>query len=364
MIKSVKNTATFSTALTFEDVLLAPCYSEVLPRDTDFSTRFSRNIKLNSPLISAAMDTVTEHKMAIAMAKAGGIGVIHKNMDQDFQAKEVALVKNEGLQVAAALGVGDLSRARALVNAGANALVLDSAHGHSKGVIDTLRDLKREFAGIDIVAGNVATAQGAMDLAKAGADAIKVGIGPGSICTTRIVSGVGVPQLSAIINCAKALEELDIPLIADGGIRFSGDIAKALAAGACSVMLGSIIAGSDESPGELFIAQGRSYKGYRGMGSLGAMARGSTDRYFQQGVAADKLVPEGIEGRVPYLGSAESVIEQLLGGLRSAMGYLGAANLSDLRQNASFVQITSAGLRESHVHDVGITKEAPNYRID
>ncbi len=476
-------------ALTFEDVLLVPQYSEILPKEVDISTSFTRNITLNTPLVSAAMDTVTEYRTAIMMARLGGIGVIHKNMDEDSQAKMVRRVKKsesgviidpisikadatikdaldlmseyhisgipviddngvligiltnrdlrfetdtaalvgekmtkaplitapkgctlddaekifrnskveklpiidanghlEGLitikdlkkrieypsankdkfgrlRVAAAIGVGHLQRAEALVKAGVDALVMDSAHGHSKGIIDTLKELKRNFD-VDVVVGNVANPASIKDIANAGADAIKVGIGPGSICTTRIVAGVGVPQFTAINDCAIEAAKFGIPIIADGGIKYSGDIAKALAAGASSVMMGSLLAGCYETPGELITFQGRQYKTYRGMGSLAAMQKGSSDRYFQDGTAKEKLVPEGVEGRVPYAGMLKDVIFQLLGGLRSSMGYCGSKDIATFQQKAEFVEITSAGLKESHVHDVIITQEAPNYRVN
>ena len=476
-------------ALTFEDVLLVPQYSEILPKEVDISTSFTKNITLNTPLVSAAMDTVTEYRTAIMMARLGGIGVIHKNMDEDSQAKMVRRVKKsesgviidpisikadatikdaldlmseyhisgipviddngvligiltnrdlrfetdtaalvgekmtkaplitapkgctlddaekifrnnkveklpiidanghlEGLitikdlkkrieypsankdkfgrlRVAAAIGVGHLQRAEALVKAGVDALVMDSAHGHSKGIIDTLKELKRNFD-VDVVVGNVANPASIKDIANAGADAIKVGIGPGSICTTRIVAGVGVPQFTAINDCAIEAAKFGIPIIADGGIKYSGDIAKALAAGASSVMMGSLLAGCYETPGELITFQGRQYKTYRGMGSLAAMQKGSSDRYFQDGTAKEKLVPEGVEGRVPYAGMLKDVIFQLLGGLRSSMGYCGSEDIATFQQKAEFVEITSAGLKESHVHDVIITQEAPNYRVN
>ncbi len=475
-------------ALTFEDVLLVPKHSTVLPKEVDITTMLTRNVPLNIPLVSAAMDTVTEHRAAIAMARLGGIGIIHKNMDISSQVQEIKRVKKsesgiiidpiyvhpdatlaeaerlmseykisgvpvvdermhllgiltnrdmrfekdfskkvaevmtkmplitaqpgitleeaaekmnehkieklpiideEGrlkglvtikdikkkieypnankdafgrLRVGAAIGVNQLERARALVEAGVDVLVLDSAHGHSQGIIDTLKAIKDELD-IDVVAGNVATAEATEDLIKAGADAVKVGIGPGSICTTRIVAGVGVPQISAIDECAMVAKEYGVPIIADGGIKYSGDVAKALAVGASSVMIGSLLAGTEESPGEVIMYQGRQYKTYRGMGSIGAMSKGSTDRYFQEGTAADKLVPEGIEGMVPYRGKIANVVHQLIGGLRSSMGYVGAKDIPTFQERAEFVEITSAGLKESHVHDVTITKEAPNYHV-
>lgn len=476
-------------ALTFEDVLLVPSYSEILPKEVSLQTKFSRNIALNAPLVSAAMDTVTEYSTAIAMARLGGIGIIHKNMDENsqvaqikkvkksesgviidpiyispdstlFQAKAITdnykisgvpvvddkgnligiltnrdmrfetdlsrhvkevmtkaplitakvgtsleearnimnkhkieklpIVNEKGilkglitikdiqkrieypnsnkddfgrLRVGAAIGVFQYDRAKALVDAGVDVLVLDSAHGHSKGIIESVKEIKKHLA-VDIVAGNVATSEGAKALIDAGADGVKVGIGPGSICTTRIVAGVGVPQISAIDEVAKVCQKAGIPVIADGGIKYSGDIAKALAAGASSVMIGSMLAGTEESPGETIIYQGRQYKNYRGMGSLGAMNKGSADRYFQEGTAQEKLVPEGIEGRVPYRGKIADVIHQMLGGLRSSMGYLGAKDIEALWEKAEFVEITQSGLRESHVHDVMITREAPNYHIN
>lgn len=475
-------------ALTFEDVLLVPAYSEFLPKQVCVKTRLSRNLKLNIPIISAAMDTVTEHRAAITMARLGGIGIIHKNMNLQDQVREVKRVKKsesgviidpifigpkasvkealelmseyrisgvpvvdkekkligiltnrdlrfennlenlvesvmtkaplitalkgctlddaekifstnkveklpivdkeghlEGLitikdlkkrkeypnsnkdnfgrlLVGAAVGVNQLERVKALIEAGVDVIVLDSAHGHSKGVIDTIKAIKKE-CDIELIAGNVATAAATKILCEAGVDAIKVGIGPGSICTTRIVSGVGVPQISAIEECANEARNFGVPVIADGGIKYSGDIAKAIAAGADSVMIGSLLAGTDESPGELFTFQGRQYKSYRGMGSLAAMQKGSSDRYFQEGTASEKLVPEGIEGRVPYIGSIKSVLHQLVGGLRSSMGYVGAGDIKNFQEKAEFVEITSAGLKESHVHDVIITQEAPNYKV-
>ena len=476
-------------ALTFEDVLLVPQYSEILPKQVDVKTRISKNVTLNIPIVSAAMDTVTEHRTAIMMARLGGIGVIHKNMDVESQAKEVKrfkksecgdiidpifinpeatvaealslmsdlhisgvpvidkdrkligiltnrdlrfetnmstlvkdrmtkaplitapkgctlddaekifsqnrveklpIVDKDGrldglitikdlkkrkeypnankdsygrLRVAAAIGVGQIDRAKALVDAGVDVIVIDSAHGHSKGIIDTLKEVKANF-NVDVVAGNIANPAAVKDLAEAGADGIKVGIGPGSICTTRIVAGVGVPQISAIDDCASEAAKYGIPVIADGGLKYSGDVAKALAAGAACVMAGSLLAGCEESPGELITFQGRQYKVYRGMGSIGAMTKGSSDRYFQEGTAQDKLVPEGIEGRVPFAGSIKDVIHQLIGGLRSAMGYVGAKDIPTLQERAEFVEITSAGLKESHVHDVVITHEAPNYKVN
>ncbi|KIC22398.1 IMP dehydrogenase [Leisingera sp. ANG-Vp] len=476
-------------ALTFDDVLLVPGASSVLPNTADTRTRVTRSVSLNIPLLSSAMDTVTEARMAIAMAQAGGMGVIHKNLDVEEQARQVRRVKRfvsgivynpitltadqtladakalqeryrvtgfpvvdgsgrvlgivtnrdmrfasddstpvsvmmtsdnlamlqepadleeakslmkarriekllvtdgEGkltglltlkdteqavlnptackdelgrLRVAAASSVGDsgFARSEALIDAGVDIVVVDTAHGHSAGVIEAVKRVKALSSSVQVIAGNVATGEATKALIDAGADAVKVGIGPGSICTTRMVAGVGVPQLTAIMDCAAAAG--DTPVIADGGIKFSGDFAKAIAAGASCAMVGSMIAGTDESPGEVILYQGRSFKSYRGMGSMGAMARGSADRYFQKDAASDKLVPEGIEGQVPYKGGANAVIHQLVGGLRAAMGYTGCATVDEMRKNCNFVRITGAGLKESHVHDVQITREAPNYRV-
>lgn len=477
-------------ALTFDDVLLVPAQSSVLPSTADTRTQVTKSIRLNIPLLSSAMDTVTEARMAIAMAQSGGMGVIHRNLDLDEQARQVRRVKRfesgivynpvtltpeqtladakalqeryrvtgfpvvqDGrvvgivtnrdmrfatdpktpvsammstenlailqepadpreakqlmaarriekllvtdsagkltglltlkdleqavlnpsackddlgrLRVAAASTVGDagFERTMALIEAGADMVVIDTAHGHSEGVALAVARAKEVAGKTQIIAGNVATAAATTTLIDAGADAIKVGIGPGSICTTRMVAGVGVPQLTAIMDCASAALPHDIPVIADGGIKFSGDFAKAIAAGASCAMVGSMIAGTDESPGEVILYQGRSFKSYRGMGSLGAMARGSADRYFQKDAASDKLVPEGIEGQVPYKGAAGTVLHQLVGGLRAAMGYTGCASVDQMRKNCSFVKITGAGLKESHVHDVQITRESPNYRV-
>lgn len=480
-------------ALTFDDVLLVPAYSNILPKDTSLATNLTRNIKLNIPLVSAAMDTVTEARLAIAMAQEGGIGIIHKNLTPKEQAREVAKVKRfesgvlrdpitiaptttirdvialsqqhgisgfpvvegktvvgiitnrdlrfeqeldaevrakmtpreklvyvtEGddlseakrlmnkhrlervlvvdeafelrglitvkdiqkstehpfaskdslgkLRVGAAVGVGadNDERIDLLAKAGVDVIVVDTAHGHSKGVLDRVRWVKTKYPHIEVIGGNIATAAAALALVEHGADAVKVGIGPGSICTTRIVAGVGVPQITAIANVADALRGTGVPCIADGGVRYSGDVSKALAAGASTVMMGSMFAGTEEAPGEVILFQGRSYKSYRGMGSLGAMADGSADRYFQDAANnADKLVPEGIEGRVPYKGSVLAILYQMVGGVRSSMGYCGCASIEELHEKAEFVEITSAGMRESHVHDVQITKEAPNYRAE
>ncbi|MDE6978084.1 MAG: IMP dehydrogenase [Helicobacter sp.] len=475
-------------ALTFEDVLLVPQYSDVLPSEVLLTSRLTRSITLNAPILSAAMDTVTEYRMAIAVARQGGIGIIHKNMPTESQCEQIVKVKksesgiiidpvhieahnslaeakaimdnykisgvpvvdanktligiltnrdirfesdfskNVGsvmtsknlvtsevgtdldtardimhahrieklplvdtsgklkglitikdiqkkrdyphankdsfgrLRVGAAIGVRQFERAAMLVESGVDVLVLDSAHGHSKGVIETLQHIKATLD-VDVIVGNIATQSAACDLIAAGADALKVGIGPGSICTTRIVAGVGVPQISAIAEVASIAHQHHIPVIADGGIKYSGDVAKALAAGANSVMLGGMLAGTEEAPGEIVMYQGRQYKNYRGMGSIGAMSKGSSDRYFQDGLASDKLVPEGIEGRVPFRGKAADVLHQILGGVRSSMGYLGAKDIPTLWERANFVEITQAGLKESHVHDVMITHEAPNYHI-
>ncbi|MDA8383726.1 MAG: IMP dehydrogenase [Betaproteobacteria bacterium] len=480
-------------ALTFDDVLLVPAYSAVLPRDVTLQTQLTRSIMLNTPLVAAAMDTVTEGRLAIALAQEGGIGIIHKNMTAAAQAAQVLQVKRfesgvvkdpitisadmsvrdvlalthrhkisglpvvegakvvgivtnrdlrfetnldqpvgnimtardrlvtvrEGasreealalmhkhrlervlvvndrfelcglvtvkdiqkstehpyackdalgrLRVGAAVGVGAGTEERvgALIEAGVDVIVVDTAHGHSKGVLDRVKWIKRTFPDVQVIGGNIATANAAAALVDHGADAVKVGIGPGSICTTRIVAGVGVPQITAISNVSEALKDTGVPLIADGGIRYSGDIAKAIAAGAHCVMLGGLFAGTEEAPGEIELFQGRSYKSYRGMGSIGAMQQGSSDRYFQEAEkSVEKLVPEGVEGRVPYKGSVMAVIHQLMGGLRSSMGYVGAGTIEEMRTKAEFVEITASGIRESHVHDVQITKEAPNYHIE
>jgi IMP dehydrogenase len=478
-------------ALTFDDVLLVPAHSQVHPRDVKLATQLTKSIRLNLPLLSAAMDTVTESRLAIALAQEGGIGILHKNLSIRAQAMEVSKVKRfesgvvkdplvvtpnmlvrdaiqlqrqhgvsglpvvdgkkvvgivtnrdlrfeteldqpiknimtprdrlvkEGasldqaqgllhkhrlervlvvndafelaglitvkdiqkakdhphaskdaqgrLRVGAGIGVGgdNMERAAALIEAGVDCLVVDSSHGHAQGVLDMVRAVKVKYAEVQVIGGNVATAAGAKALADHGADCVKVGVGPGSICTTRIVTGVGMPQITAVAEAASALEPLGIPCIADGGIRFSGDVAKAIAAGASCVMMGSMFAGTDEAPGEIELFQGRSYKSYRGMGSLGAMQKGSSDRYFQENINnADKLVPEGVEGRVPYKGPVTTIIHQLMGGLRASMGLVGCPTIEQMRAQAVFVEITAAGMRESHVHDVQMTKEAPNYRVD
>ncbi len=355
--------------LTYDDVLLLPDASEVVPSEVHTGTRLTRNISLKIPLISSAMDTVTESLMAIAMAKAGGIGIVHRNLPIEEQVAHVKAVKQSGI-VGAAVGVGDdgFARAAALIEAGVDVVVVDTAHGHHRAVLDAIARIKKEFPHIGIIGGNVATRSGAQALINAGVDAVKVGVGPGSICTTRVVAGVGVPQVTAIMEAHKACVKADIPLIADGGLQYSGDIAKAIVAGADTVMVGSLLAGCDESPGDLVEINGRQFKSYRGMGSLGAMqSRGeqksySKDRYMQDDVLSeDKLVPEGIEGKVSYRGPVAVVVHQLVGGLRSGMGYAGAATIADLQRNGMLIQITSAGLQESHPHDILDIADAPNY---
>ncbi len=353
--------------LTFDDVLLVPGPSSVLPSEVDLTTWLAPHLALRIPLLSAAMDTVTAAPMAVAMGQLGGMGVIHRNFDPQAQADEVRSVVAQGLPAGAAVGAGPeaLERAQLLVEAGVCALFVDTAHGHSARVVVTVRELARRYPDHVIVAGNVATGDAALALAEAGAHAIKVGVGPGSICTTRVVAGVGVPQLTAIGDVARALKGSPVRIVADGGIRASGDIVKAIAAGAHVVMLGGMLAGTDAAPGEVFSHNGKTYKRYRGMGSLGAMAQGAgaRDRYFQGKTQdADKLVPEGVEAAVPFRGAISSVIHQLTGGLRAGMGYVGAADIAALRAYDRFVRITPAGLGESHVHDVLVTAEAPNYR--
>ncbi|RVU70375.1 MULTISPECIES: IMP dehydrogenase [Lactobacillus] len=368
--------------LTFDDVLLIPAESNVLPNEVDLSTKLADNLQLHIPLISAGMDTVTEGAMAIAMALQGGLGVVHKNMSIQAQAGEVRNVKSvvvpasatkaavdseNHLLVAAAVGVTSdtFERAEALLEAGADAIVIDTAHGHSAGVLRKIKEIRDHFPKTTLIAGNVATGDATRALFDAGVDVVKVGIGPGSICTTRIVAGVGVPQITAIYDAATAAKEYNKPIIADGGIKYSGDVVKALAAGGNAVMLGSMLSGTTEAPGEIFEDHGKKFKAYRGMGSVGAMAQahGSSDRYFQGGVnEANKLVPEGVEARVEYKGDVADVIFQIDGGLRSGMGYCGAENIKKLIETAQFVQITNAGLRESHPHDVQMTKIAPNYK--
>jgi IMP dehydrogenase len=356
--------------LTYDDVLLLPDASDVVPSEVDTRTQLTRSIYLDIPLVSSAMDTVTESTMAIAMAKSGGIGIIHRNLAVDEQVTHVKLVKGARLLVGAAVGVGDdgFDRAEALIGAGVDVIVVDTAHGHHRAVLEAIAKIKKHFPKQEIIGGNIATRAGAQALINAGADAVKVGVGPGSICTTRVVAGVGVPQITAIMEAAKACKKADIPLIADGGLQFSGDIAKAIVSGADTVMLGSLLAGCEESPGELVEIDGKKFKTYRGMGSLGAMqSRGtkksySKDRYMQDDVLAeDKLVPEGIEGKVAYRGPASEVVHQLVGGLRSGMGYAGAENIAALQKRGRLIQITSAGLQESHPHDVLDVADAPNY---
>ena len=368
--------------LTFDDVLLIPAESHVLPNEVDLSTQLAKNIKLHIPLISAGMDTVTEGPMAIAMALQGGLGVVHKNMSIQAQSGEVANVKSvvvpagatkaavddqNRLLVAAAVGVTSdtFERAESLLKAGADAIVIDTAHGHSAGVLRKIAEIREHFPEATLIAGNVATGEATKALFDAGVDVVKVGIGPGSICTTRVVAGVGVPQITAIYDAASVAREYNKPIIADGGIKYSGDVVKALAAGGNAVMLGSMLSGTTEAPGEVFEDNGKKYKAYRVMGSVGAMAQahGSSDRYFQGGVnEANKLVPEGIEARVEYKGDVSDIVFQIDGGLRSGMGYVGAADIPSLIEKAQFVQITNAGLRESHPHDVQITRNAPNYK--
>ena len=356
--------------LTYDDVLLLPDASDVVPSEVDTRTQLTRSIYLDIPLISSAMDTVTESAMAIAMAKSGGIGIIHRNLAIDEQVTHVKLVKGADLRVGAAVGVGDdgFERAESLIGVGVDVIVVDTAHGHHRAVLDAIAKIKKHFPKQEIIGGNIATRAGAQALINAGADAVKVGVGPGSICTTRVVAGVGVPQITAIMEAAKACKKADIPLIADGGLQFSGDIAKAIVSGADSVMLGSLLAGCEESPGELVEIDGKKFKTYRGMGSLSAMqSRGtkksfSKDRYMQDDVLAeDKLVPEGIEGKVEYRGPVSGVVHQLVGGLRSGMGYAGAENIAALQKRGRLIQITSAGLQESHPHDVLDVADAPNY---
>jgi len=355
--------------LTYDDVLLLPDESDVVPSEVNTRTRLTRNIDIDVPVISSAMDTVTEARMAIAMAKAGGIGIIHRNLSIEDQVKNVIEARKSGL-AGAAVGVGDdgFARAAALIEAGVDVVVVDTAHGHHRAVLDSVARIRKAFPSINIIGGNIATRAGAQALINAGVDAVKVGVGPGSICTTRVVAGVGVPQVTAIMEAHKACVKAGIPLIADGGLQFSGDIVKAIVSGADTVMLGSLLAGTDESPGEVIEINGLKYKGYRGMGSLGAMqSRGdqksySKDRYMQDDVLAeDKLVPEGIEGKVAARGPVAVVIHQLAGGLRSGMGYAGAPTIADLQKNGRLIQITAAGLQESHPHDVLDVQAAPNY---
>jgi IMP dehydrogenase len=367
--------------LTFDDLLLLPNYSDVLPSAVITKTLFSQNLEINIPVVSSAMDTVTEARMASMMASLGGLGIIHKNLTPDLQTQQVEAVKQihidkkkfplatldkkERLMVGAAVGVSDkeFERAQKLIKAHIDVIIVDTAHGHSKGVIEMVKKLRKNYKTLEIVAGNVATAQACLDLIKAGVNGIKVGIGPGSICTTRVVAGIGVPQMHAIFSCREICLKHKVPFISDGGIQFSGDIVKAIAGGANSVMIGSLFAGTDESPGELVHYQGRSFKVYRGMGSMGAMGLGSKDRYAQSDVHdTSKLVPEGIEGQVPYCGSVEQAVYQLIGGLRSGMGYLGAKTIVEMQKKAKFIKISQASLKESHPHGVMLTTEAPNYR--
>ena len=357
---------TIKESLTFDDVLLLPQYSDVLPSDTDISLSLTKKIKLKVPFLSSAMDTVTESKMAIALAIAGGIGVIHRNLSIKSQSREVLKVKKKRLIVGAAIGTNldELNRAETLIEAGCDLIVIDTAHGHSEKVIKTLSKIKKINNNIPVCVGNIATADAAKKLYNSGADIIKVGIGPGSICTTRMVAGIGVPQISAIMEVKKALKNKKIKIISDGGIKFSGDIAKALAAGADAIMMGSIFAGTDESPGKKFKLKGKIYKQYRGMGSIGAMSSGSANRYFQKNFKdKSKFVPEGVEGRVEYKGNVSKIIYQLKGGLRSSMGYIGAKNLNQISKNAKFIKITKAGFYESMVHSVEMTQKTINYKL-
>jgi len=353
-------------ALTFDDVLMLPRFSSILPSNTDISLKLTNNIKLKVPFLSSAMDTVTESNMAIAMAQEGGIGVIHRNLNIQKQSSEVKKVKNKKLLVGAAVGTNkeDFERAKSLIDSGADLIVIDTAHGHSKKVLKTLSKLKKIKSKIPFCVGNIATGEAAKKLYNSGADIIKVGIGPGSICTTRMVAGIGVPQISAIMDVKKALNKKNIKIISDGGIKFSGDIAKALAAGADAIMMGSIFAGTDESPGKKFKSGGKTFKQYRGMGSIGAMTAGSANRYFQSNFKdKSKFVPEGVEGRVEYKGKVSKIIYQLQGGLRSSMGYIGAKSLKEINKRAKFVKITKAGFYESMVHSVEVTQKSINYKL-
>ena len=357
---------TIKESLTFDDVLLLPQYSDILPSETDISLQLTKNILLKVPFLSSAMDTVTESKMAISIAHAGGLGVIHRNLNIVDQTKEIKKVKKKNLLVGAAVGTNkdDLERARSLVTNGCDLIVIDTAHGHSEKVLKTLSKLKRIIKKIPICVGNIATAAAAKKLYNSGADIIKVGIGPGSICTTRMVAGIGVPQISAIMEVKQVLKNRNVKIISDGGIKFSGDVAKALAAGADAIMMGSIFAGTDESPGKKFKIKGKIYKQYRGMGSIGAMSSGSANRYFQKNFKdKSKFVPEGVEGRVEYKGNVSKIIYQLKGGLRSSMGYIGAKNLSQISKNAKFIKITKAGFYESMVHSVEMTQKTINYKL-
>ena len=353
-------------SLTFDDVLLLPKYSDVLPSETDISLKLTKKISLKVPFLSSAMDTVTESEMAIALASAGGIGIIHRNLNIKSQTKELIKVKKKKLNVGAAIGtnIEDLERARSLIDNGCDLIVIDTAHGHSKKVLATLTKLKKINFKVPICVGNIATGEAAKKLYNSGADIIKVGIGPGSICTTRMVAGIGVPQISAIMDVKKELKNKNIKIISDGGIKFSGDIAKALAAGADAIMMGSIFTGTQESPGKKFKLKGKIYKIYRGMGSIGAMSSGSANRYFQKNFKdKSKFVPEGVEGRVEFKGKVSEIIYQLKGGLRSSMGYIGAKNLSQISKNAKFIKITKAGFYESMVHSVEVTQKTINYKL-
>ena len=357
---------TIKEALTFDDVLMLPRFSSILPSNTDISLKLTNNIKLKVPFLSSAMDTVTESSMAIAIAQEGGIGVIHRNLNIQKQSSEVKKVKNKKLLVGAAVGTNkeDYERAKALIDSGVDLIVIDTAHGHSEKVLKTLSKLKKIKSKIPFCVGNIATGEAAKKLYNSGADIIKVGIGPGSICTTRMVAGIGVPQISAIMDVKKALNKKNIKIISDGGIKFSGDIAKALAAGADAIMMGSIFAGTDESPGKKFKSEGKIFKQYRGMGSIGAMSAGSANRYFQSNFTdKSKFVPEGVEGRVEYKGKVSKIIYQLQGGLRSSMGYIGAKSLKEINKRAKFVKITKAGFYESMVHSVEVTQKSINYKL-
>ena len=357
---------TIKEALTFDDVLLIPKYSDVIPLNTNIFLQLTKNISLKVPFISSAMDTVTESKMAIAIAKEGGMGIIHRNLNIKDQSNEVKKVKDKKLLVGAAIGTNqeDLDRARSLTLNGVDLVVIDTAHGHSEKVLRTLSKIKRIIKKVPICVGNIATGEAAKKLYNSGADIIKVGIGPGSICTTRMVAGIGVPQISAIMEVKKALNKKNVKIISDGGIKFSGDIAKALAAGADAIMMGSIFAGTDESPGKKFKSKGKIYKEYRGMGSIGAMSSGSANRYFQKNFKdKSKFVPEGVEGRVEYKGKVSKIIYQLQGGLRSSMGYIGAKNLKEINKKGKFVKITKAGFYESMVHSVEMTEKSINYKL-
>jgi IMP dehydrogenase len=356
-------TMTIKEALTFDDVLLIPQYSEILPSDVKVTTKLTPTLDLQIPILSAAMDTVTEDLMAIALAKAGGIGIIHKNMSPQHQATLVQKVKEADCQVGAAIGIGDDAHLRAnlLIAAGVDVLIIDTAHGHSRLVIDSVKSLKQSFPNCPVIAGNIATGKAAQALAEAGVDAVKVGIGPGSICITRIVAGIGMPQLTAIQDVALALSGSPVKIIADGGIKHSGDITKALAAGAHCVMLGGLLAGCEESPGDIILIDDKKYKSYRGMGSIGALTNGSMDRYFQH-KSQGKPITEGVEGTVPYKGPVAEILHQLVGGLRLGMGYLGAATIPALQGQAEFVKITPAGSKESHIHNMAFVKDTPNYQ--